>query len=341
MAAVALTLAGLRAWWGWDSRGAGRIEPDFEQTRLLMDTVVRIAVYGAGAREAGEAAFGEIQRIESLLSTFLPDSEVSAINRGAGRWVTVSGETVALLERAMAACRESAGAFDVTVGPLMELWGFASRQYRVPGDKQVELTLTAVGGDKLLLDAGANGVGPGRVKLARPGMRLDLGGVAKGYAAARAAEVLRRHGIASALIDAGGNIVVVGARPDGRPWRLGIRHPRKPGDVMGYVEVKDAAVVTSGDYERFFISGGTRYHHILDPRTGYPARNSVASTVVCRDSTVADIVSTAAFVLGGADGLEFAESQGCEALLVTPDGSVVSTGGFPGRHDARVRITRP
>lgn len=295
-----------------------------KETRLLMGTVVEITVGHPDrdlVREAAREAFDEIERVDALLSSHNPRSEIARLNAsGAAEAVAVSEEVFALLERAEGIRAASAGAFDVTVGPLVELWAF-DQGGRVPGEDEIASALAAVGGTRLELDAKA-----GTVRFLAEGMRIDLGAIGKGYAVDRAAAILEAAGIESAIIDAGGDIRLLGSRPGKDFWRIAIRHPREPSRFLLGLDLAGTAVVTSGDYERFFMVGETRYHHILDPRTGYPARGCSSVTVVAPDTAGADAYATAAFALGPAEGLRYLRSlPGVEGIIVDAQGELLWT----------------
>ena len=314
-------------------RGRGPAGPEAakaEKTEFMMDTVITITAYGPGAEEAVNAALAEMRRISALMNADDPESEVSRLNANAGkRPVKVSPETFYVLALAQRYSELSEGAFDVTVRPLVKLWGIGKKDKYVPAEEAVARARSLVNYRDLVLDEAAQ-----TAYLERPGMGVDLGGVAKGYGADRAREVLREHGIRSALIDAGGNIWAIGSRPDGRPWRIGIRNPRPEhgGELLAVLPSEDLTLVTSGDYERYFIKDGVRYHHIFDPRTGRPARRAISATIVGQNSAEADVLSTAVFVLGPEKGLALIRRLGrLEAVVVTPDEKIVSTGNLEDR----------
>jgi len=293
------------------------------ESDFIMDTLVRIEAYGPRAETAARAALDEMRRVESLMSAHLETSDVSRINSQAGvAPVTISPETAFVLKEALRISEASDGAFDITVGPLVELWGVTSESPRVPSAQEIEAALEKVDYRRLH-------VKEDKAFLEDPGMRVDLGAIAKGYAVDMAAQVLSNHGVTSAIIDAGGNIYVVGSRSDGSPWRVGIRHPRREGDALAVLEASDIGVVTSGDYQRYFELNGVRYHHIFDPRTGYPARESTSATVVSSSSVEADALSTALFVLGPEKGMNLIESLvGVEGLVVDAAGEVTVSPGL-------------
>jgi thiamine biosynthesis lipoprotein len=308
-----VALVGAAALPNWFQRTAR-----FTGSTFAMDTLVTVTVYGPRAAERGRLALAEFERLDKLLSAFRTESEVGQVNAAAGREpVRVSRETVDLVALALRYAALSGGAFDPTVGPLVRLWAIGNGRSAPPAAGEVEKARELVDYRRVMLDQ------PGRrLYLPRRGMALDLGAVAKGYAAERAAGLLRQAGVKSALIDAGGNIAALGTRPDGRPWRVGLQHPRRPGEIFGVLAVADRAVVTSGDYERYFESGGRRYHHLLDPATGYPAGGVRSATVVAPSSTLADILSTAVFVLGPERGPALARAQGAATVVVDAAGQV-------------------
>lgn len=301
---------------------------EYVDSQFLMDTYVSIRAFGQGARDAVLAAFDEMRRIEAMTSRFVPTSDVSRVNQAAGLDpVQVSDETFMLLEKARECSELSGGAFDVTVGPIVDAWGFGTGSPRVPDPAVLAKAQSLVDFRAMELDPVQK-----TARLAAPGMSIDLGGIAKGYAADRAAAVLRERGVKHALIDAGGNIVAVGTRPDGSPWHIGIRDPRgsSPTDTIGpVVKVEDEAVVTSGDYERFFIEDGHRYHHIFDPKTGRPADRAQSATIIASNSLDADMLSTAVFVLGPVEGPKILTGlDGVSAMVVGPDGHLTFSPGF-------------
>ncbi|RMG46619.1 MAG: FAD:protein FMN transferase [Acidobacteria bacterium] len=302
--------------------GGGR----FHGERLLMGTRFAIEVDGVGAAEAEEAigaAFDEVARVERPLSEWREDSEISALNRAAGDGpVAVGRELLDVLSRARQISELTGGAFDVTFAACGSLWSIPER--RIPTESQLAACRPHVGWRKLLIDAAK-----GTAVLSERGMRAGIAGIAKGYGIDRAAEVLEAHGISSYFVDGGGDIRLRSS-PGRRPWRVGIAHPRRPGKLLGTIELRQGAVVTSGDYLQYFVRDGVRYHHILDPRTGRVARASVAVTVIARDAMTADALATGLFVMGPERGLDLVESlPDVEALFVAPDLSVHASSGFP------------
>jgi thiamine biosynthesis lipoprotein len=292
-----------------------------------MGTMIAHQAFGEGAPDAVCAAKAEVVRLEALLSRFRPTSEVSEVNRRSGGGsVRVSDDTFRVLSQAVEYASFSGGLFDATVGPLLALWRRASEESQPPRKQEIESALALVGHADLVLDPRTH-----TARLRREGQSVDLGGIGKGYAADRALEVYREHGVSSAFVNLGGNVAAMGTKPDGSPWRVGIRHPRREGDLLGLVSVTDEAVVTSGDYERcFFDRDGVRNHHILDPSKGYPSASGLSSvTIVAESSIAADALSTIVFVAGPKSGRALLESSpGAEAILVDTDMRVSVTHGL-------------
>ena len=259
----------------------------------LMGTIAELRLYDrqdpARLRAALDAARAELHTIDHLMAVQRSDSDVSRLNaRGGGAPVAVDARLVELLDAARAVSELTGGAFDVTVLPAVEAWGFTASAPRVPA-----VTPRIAGFRHVRLDAAS-----ATVTLTAPGARLDLGGIAKGYALDRVLAILRAHGVRSAYLDLGGEVATIGLPPDDACWRIGIRHPRRPGTIVGVLDVAEGAVSTSGDAEQFVLADGARFGHIFDPRTGVPARGLVSATVVAASATLADALSTAAVVLG-------------------------------------------
>lgn len=317
---------------GFSASQADEDSKESSRSEFLMDTFVSIRAVGPNQEQAIEAAVDGMRRVESLMSRHIPDSDVSRINEGAGgEPVKVSEETFYVIEEAVKCARLTKGAFDITIGPLMDVWNFGAEDPAIPDAEEIEKARSLIGWELVELDS-ANRT----VRLPIEGMSIDLGGVAKGYAASEGARILLEYGISHALIDAGGNIVTIGSRSDGEPWQIGIRDPRGESieDTIGpTLSIVNGAVATSGDYERFFIYDGRRYHHILRPDTGMPVETARSVTVMAKDPLYADMLSTAVFVLGPDEGIKFIETlDGISAMIVTDDGSIVFSKGFPKMH---------
>ncbi len=269
----------------------------YKDARVMMGTFVEVI---SPDKNAPDIAFAEIDRIEGLLSKYREDTEIARLNK-LGK-LKVSPDTFYILEKSKEFWKLSGGAFDVTVGPLMDIWGFTDRGYRTPDKTQVGKALEKVGSDKMILNISDN-----VVEFKVPGMKLDLGGIAKGYALDCAIKKLKERGIKSCLINAGGQVSCLGNK-FGRPWNIAVREPRGKG-YHSSLKLKDKAISTSGDYEQYFISKDRRYSHIIDPKTGYPVASGVISaTVIASDGLTADALSTAIFILGKDEGLKLAKN---------------------------------
>ena len=282
-------------------------------TRPAMGTFVTIMA-PSDRLSAIEEAFGEIHRVEDLLSSFVPDSDVSRITRSAGKGsVEVAPETVDVISQAITVYRESEGALDITVGPLLQLWKQSRKRQRAPTREEIQAARKIVGADKITIQRN-----PPRVGLAAPGMRLDLAAIAKGYIVDCAIRKMRNAGVASALINAGGDIRAIGDK-DGRPWRVGIQDPRDPDqpDIVETLALRDYSVATSGNYRQFYEIKGKRHSHIVDPRTGMTADAADSVTVIAPTAAEADAWATALSVLGPKDGLRIVDSKPeLECLLI-------------------------
>ena len=287
---------------------------------FAMDTVMELTVYGSGAETALDAAEREIYRLDGQLSPEQPRSELANLGSGGA----VSEETAQLIARALDAAELTGGAFDPTLYPVVQAWGFFSGDYRVPEKEELKTLLQKTGYEAVSVSGSS-------VQMPE-GFAIDLGGIGKGYAGQRVREVLAEQGVFSALVSLGGNIRAVGAKPDGSPWVIAVQHPEKDG-FLGTVEVQDECVITSGGYQRYFDRDGVRYWHILDPETGAPARSGMLSvTIVSQDDVLADALSTALFVMGAERAEQFwRETGGFEAVWMTEDGGLFVTEGLAER----------
>jgi len=272
-----------------------RVKADqlYQNNRLLMGTFWEVI---SPNKEASEIVFTEASRIEQLLSKYKEDSEISRLNR-AGK-LKVSPDTFYIIKKSKEFWQISQGAFDISVAPLVDLWGFTNQEHIVPGDDKIKDTLKLIGSDKIILYEKDN-----VVEFTLPGMKIDLGAIAKGFALDCAVKKLKDRNINSCLINAGGQVYALGGR-SGHPWKIAIQNPRKP-EITGILELRDKSVSTSGDYEQFFLKNGRRYCHIISPKTGYPADSQITSVTVIADQGLsADVLSTAIFVLGKTKGEE-------------------------------------
>ena len=303
---------------------------------FAMDTVMRFTAHGKNCEEAVAAAMREVQRLDALLSTGSASSEISKLN--AAGTAEISEDTAALLRRGQDIYGKTDGLFDVTVYPLMCLWGFPSKEYHVPSEEELEAVLPLVDGSKVSLEDGRAYLGDGQ--------KVDLGGIAKGYASGRVMEIYREYGITSGMVSLGGNVQVLNGKPDGSLWRIGIQDPDAPqGTLAAVLDVENCAVITSGGYERYFEEDGNTYIHIIDPRTGYPAAGDLASvTIVSEDGTLADALSTSLYIMGLEDAVSYWRTYGddFEMVLITSHGELYGTEGICGqlRAEGEIRTVR-
>lgn len=273
----------------------------------------------ATAKQAIESAYEEIDRIEELISSWRQGSETSSIHRSAGRHpVAVSRELFQLIRRSLKVSRLTGGAFDITFATVGRLWDFKAPIPKVPARRDIDRALAVAGYHNLILDEESR-----TVLLRHPETRIGFGAIGKGYAANRAVAHLKGLGVAGGIVNAGGDLLVFGLQADGDVWRIGIADPILRDRTFAYLKVTDLAVVTSGDYESFFVVDGKTYSHILDPRTGYPVEEVRGVTVFCPDAELADALATSISVLGVRKGLELIDQlKGVEALLVDRDGAL-------------------
>ena len=294
-----------------------------------LGTLNEITVFGPFRGRVLNRAVRRVLEIDDHMSAFKPGSDLSLLSRNAGiQPAALHRETFRLLQAAQEFSEQSQGAFDVTVRPLVELWGIHKKPDFIPTAQEIRRASELTGFRSLILE-------PGHFSafLQKPGQSADLGGIAKGYAADEVRRILTEGGVEAALINLGGNIVTLGDGPDGGGWSIGVQNPVSVrGESLGTLTLGEAAVVTSGSNERFFMRGGVRYHHILDPRTGAPAQSGLLSvTVVGGRSSAADALSTAAFVLGLEAGVRLLRKYGYDAVFVTGGRGVFLTEGLLGR----------
>ncbi len=286
-----------------------------------MDPVMRVTAYGPRADEALDAAEAELYRLDTLFNAGNPEGEVAKLN-SAGT-AAVSEDTARILTRASEFYRETGGLFDCTIYPLMEAWGFPAKTYRVPAKTELDAARALVDGSQVHVEDGVASLGDGQ--------KVDLGAIGKGYAAERVMEIFRAAGVKHGMVSLGGNVQTLGTRPDGSPWRIGLRDPAGGSPSFpAVVEAEDLAVVTSGGYERYFEAEGRRYIHILDPRDGCPAQSDLLSaTVVSPDGVLADALSTAVYIMGLDGALDYWQSHvGFDLLLLAGDGALYATEGL-------------
>jgi len=281
-------------------------------------TITMMAESKGDAARAMEAGFSEVERLEKLLSTWRDDSELSRVNAEA--WaapVKVSAEVLELSEKAMDIARMTDGAFDPTMGPLINLWK-VTRRSSPPSQKEIDESRSLVGYQNVVIENGS-------IRFLKKGMSFDLGGIAKGYTADKVVSVLKNRGIKSAIVAVAGDVKVFGGRFREKPWRVGIKHPRNEG-LAASVELNDRAISTSGDYERFFVFKGKQYHHLLSPETGFPAEGLMSVSVIHEDGVMCDGLATGLFVLGPDRARRKLEDMKLAGVLIDGQGELyVST----------------
>lgn len=297
---------------GGDAGSQEPVSRDF----FAMDTYMTVTAYGDGAEEATEAAEDEVYRLDAMFSTGNPESEISGLNSKGG--AVLSEEAGALVERGLELYDDTGKNFDIAVYPVMKAWGFTDKKYRVPSEEELEKLLPLTDADEVSFAESddADGV---EVSFGKKGMAIDLGGIAKGYTSSRIMEIYKEHGINSGLVSLGGNVQVLGTKPDGSTWKVAVQDPGSAEDAddaanqdgatsgyLGVLEATDTAVITSGAYERNFTQDGRLYHHIIDPATGKPADAGLKSvTVVSSDGTLADALSTSLYIMGKDKALDY------------------------------------
>lgn len=310
-----LLLPGATAW-----AGPRASMPSLLRSLPIMGTAVECQAFHPfpkRAWQAVKAAFAAVEQVDRDMSLYRPESDLGRLNRlAAQREISVRDRTAAVLREALRVAQASRGALDVTITPLLTQWGFYSARREAPGPKQLEAALALVDYGRVHLDDAS-----GTVRLARPGMQLDFGGVAKGYAVDQAVEALRQHGVRAGMVNAGGDLRLLGHHPDGDPWVVGVQHPLAPARLLLALSLDDSAVATSGNYLRYRVYNGQRYGHLLHPQRGYPADTALSMTVVAPTTMRADALATAALVMGR-DGLAWLRDQpDVEALMVTQSSS--------------------
>lgn len=311
---------------------------EYKEQQFLMDTVMNITVYGTDdktLKSAVVSAYAEFKRLALLTDRFpapnteaFKQSDICKVNASAGiSEVKVDSDVFNMIEQSIKYNALSNGAFDITVGPLIDAFGFATNHPKVPTDTQLKEAIAKTGDSNIILDKNNS-----TVFLKKSGMILDLGGVSKGYAAQKAADKLRSLNIKSAIIDAGGNIVTIGLKNGKTNFNVGVEDPRDVSSIIAVVPSSDTAIVTSGDYQRNFTENGVLYHHILSTKDGKPTRGIMSATVITKDSGLADILSTTLFILGYKDGLKFASSiGGVEVIYVTSDNKIYMSDSLKGK----------
>ncbi|MBD3181639.1 FAD:protein FMN transferase [Candidatus Poribacteria bacterium] len=291
-------------------------ERKHRESSFLMTTIVEITVVGNSGKSNSDIdmAFKEIERIDRLMNVYSEDSEISRINNKAGiETVKVSEDTINVLTLALNLANKTEGALDITIAPLINLWGFGDDKHEIPPNDIIAKTIKFVDYTRLKLNSQEN-----TVFLHEKGMKIDVSGIAKGYAVDRAIQILKERGVKNFLVNAGGDIYASGKPPGKDFWTIGIRHPRDSSKLLGVLKLKDKAVATSGDYENYFEVDGVRYCHILNPRTGFPVTDIMSATIIADTTAEADALATAIFPMGADKGMKMAEEMpGVEVIIVT------------------------
>ena len=297
-----------------------------KKSAFLLDTICDITVYDNVSEEVLDKGFSVLQEIDDKMSATKVTSEIMAINNASGKSsIKISDDTFYVISKGVQYGETTNGKFDISVGPLVKLWGINTDHARIPSKEEIKSTLQLIGYKNVAVNEAKS-----EVMLNLKGMSLDLGGIAKGYAGDAVADMLKSNGVKHAIINLGGSIVVIGSKLNGNDWNIGIQDPVEPrGAYLGILSVSNKAIATSGIYERFFIENGVRYHHIMDTSTGYPVDNSLASVSIISDKSIDGDPLAKSFTMGLEDGMKFIEKQqGVEAIFVTKDSKVYITPGL-------------
>ncbi|HHT46647.1 MAG TPA: FAD:protein FMN transferase [Firmicutes bacterium] len=305
-------------------------EEKYEKTIFLMDTKVDITLFGQDMNNKQYASLAdeieeEMKQLEGVFSSHVVGSDICRINDAAGqRPVKVRPETIFVMQKALEVAEITGGAFDPTVAPLLELWGFGADNTGVPSEKEIYETMQLVNYRAVEIDEDSS-----TIFLPEPGMKIDLGGIAKGYIVDQGLKIAENSSASALFVNAGGDISVAGNKPSGENWRIAIQDPFDSQKLIAVLKVKEGSIATSGGYQRFFEVDGKRYHHILDPATGYPASEVASVSILAPDTITADALSTAVFVLGLDDGMELLESlDGVEGVIIDGQGKIFASSGL-------------
>ena len=291
---------------------------------FAMDTYMEVNAYGDNGEKAVAKAEKEVNKLDSILSTGKSTSEISKLNKNKKQ--VVSANTMSLIKESIKISKATNGAFNPTIYPLMELWGFTTKNYYVPKDNEIKPLLNHMDIDSIKIDESKN-----EVSFIDSNMKIDLGAIAKGYTSSKIIDIFKDNNIKSGMVTLGGNVQVLGKKPDGSLWKVGIQNPIGEDEYLGVLQTSDKAVITSGGYERNFTKNGRTYHHILDPSNGYPANNGLTSvTIISSDGTLADALSTSLFVMGKDKAIDFYKKSNYnfDFILYTSDNKLIISDGI-------------
>lgn len=291
---------------------------------FAMDTYMEVNAYGDNGEKAVAKAEKEVNKLDSILSTGKSTSEISKLNKNKKQ--VVSADTMSLIKESVKISKETNSAFNPTIYPLMELWGFTTKNYYVPKDNEIKTLLNHMDIDNIKIDERKN-----EVSFKDSNMKIDLGAIAKGYTSSKIIDIFKENNIKSGMVTLGGNVQVLGKKPDGSLWKVGIQNPIGEDEYLGVLQTSDKAVITSGGYERNFTKNGKTYHHILDPSNGYPANNGLTSvTIISSDGTLADALSTSLFVMGKDKAINFYKKSNYnfDFILYTSDNKLIISDGI-------------
>lgn len=291
---------------------------------FAMDTYMEVDAYGDNGEKAVAKAEKEVNKLDSILSTGKSTSEISKLNKNKKQ--VVSADTMSLIKESVKISKETNSAFNPAIYPLMELWGFTTKNYYVPKDNEIKTLLNHMDIDNIKIDERKN-----EVSFKDSNMKIDLGAIAKGYTSSKIIDIFKENNVKSGMVTLGGNVQVLGKKPDGSLWKVGIQNPIGEDEYLGVLQTSDKAVITSGGYERNFTKNGKTYHHILDPSNGYPANNGLTSvTIISSDGTLADALSTSLFVMGKDKAINFYKKSNYnfDFILYTSDNKLIISDGI-------------
>lgn len=306
----------------------GKLErPKVVKSSYALGTIINLKVSGRRGEKAIKEAIEKLSYIDDKMSAFKEDSEISKITSKAGvNSETVSKDTYFVVKKAVEYSKILEGTFDPTIRPLVKLWNIGAKEEGIPEKYQIDETLELVNYNDVIIDESNHSI-----MLKHKKQALDVGGIAKGFAADEVRDIFYKHNIKSALIDLGGNIFALGNKEDGTPWKVGIQNPFKSrGEYIGILSIKNKSVVTSGNYERYFMKDGQRFHHIIDPKTGYPSQSKIMSATIISDNSIdGDGLSTGVYIIGIDKALKIIECiEGIDAIFITEDKMVYTTSGI-------------